>query len=191
MADRAPAPDTPELRERWGSFAWTTENAAKAKEAQIAAEGLPKLSLTSRYGRNNQPVSSGFGANSFPAQGREFYIGVQLQIPLFEGFSRNYQIREAAAERQRQGEALAEVRRDAPDVLVADYHLHDELDGLEALVALREVCGAHTPAVLVTADGSDALKRAARDQGIPVLTKPVKPASLRAFLAAQQRRVLA
>jgi DNA-binding response OmpR family regulator len=43
--------------------------------------------------------------------------------------------------------------------------------------------------VLVTADGSDALKRAARDQGIPVLTKPVKPASLRAFLAAQQRRV--
>jgi DNA-binding response OmpR family regulator len=86
-------------------------------------------------------------------------------------------------------EALAEVRRDAPDVLVADYHLHDELDGLEALVALREVCGAHTPAVLVTADGSDALKRAARDQGIPVLTKPVKPASLRAFLAAQQRRV--
>ena len=32
MADRAPAPDTPELRERWGSFAWTTENAEKAKE---------------------------------------------------------------------------------------------------------------------------------------------------------------
>ena len=31
MADRAPAPDTPELRERWGSFAWTAENAAKAK----------------------------------------------------------------------------------------------------------------------------------------------------------------
>jgi NADH-quinone oxidoreductase subunit E len=32
VADRAPAPDTPELRERWGSFAWTAENAAKAKE---------------------------------------------------------------------------------------------------------------------------------------------------------------
>lgn len=32
MADRAPAPDTPELRERWGNFAWTAENAAKAKE---------------------------------------------------------------------------------------------------------------------------------------------------------------
>ncbi len=32
MADRAPAPDTPELRERWGTFAWTGDNAAKAKE---------------------------------------------------------------------------------------------------------------------------------------------------------------
>ena len=32
MANRATAPDTPELRERWGSFAWTDENAAKAAE---------------------------------------------------------------------------------------------------------------------------------------------------------------
>ncbi len=30
MADRTPAPDTPELRERWGPFAWTKENKAKA-----------------------------------------------------------------------------------------------------------------------------------------------------------------
>jgi NADH-quinone oxidoreductase subunit E len=33
VAERAPHPDTPELRERWGNFAWTEENAAKAKEA--------------------------------------------------------------------------------------------------------------------------------------------------------------
>jgi len=32
MADRQLAPDTPELRERWGAFAWSDENAAKAKE---------------------------------------------------------------------------------------------------------------------------------------------------------------
>ena len=30
MADRSPAPDTAELRARWGSFAWTDENRAKA-----------------------------------------------------------------------------------------------------------------------------------------------------------------
>jgi NADH-quinone oxidoreductase subunit E len=33
VAERAPHPDTPELRERWGNFAWTEENAARAKEA--------------------------------------------------------------------------------------------------------------------------------------------------------------
>jgi NADH-quinone oxidoreductase subunit E len=33
VAERAPHPDTAELRERWGSFVWTEENAVKAKEA--------------------------------------------------------------------------------------------------------------------------------------------------------------
>jgi NADH-quinone oxidoreductase subunit E len=33
VAERAPHPDTPQLRERWGSFVWTDENAVKAKEA--------------------------------------------------------------------------------------------------------------------------------------------------------------
>lgn len=32
MAARHIAPDTPELRARWGDFAWTAENAAKAEE---------------------------------------------------------------------------------------------------------------------------------------------------------------
>ena len=32
MADRHLEPDSPELRARWGNFAWTAENAAKAKE---------------------------------------------------------------------------------------------------------------------------------------------------------------
>ncbi|WP_126172341.1 NADH-quinone oxidoreductase subunit NuoE [Altericroceibacterium xinjiangense] len=32
MAERAIAQDTPELRARWGNFAWSAENVAKAKE---------------------------------------------------------------------------------------------------------------------------------------------------------------
>lgn len=76
-----------------------------------------------------------------------------------------------------------------PDVLLVDYHLHDRLDGLDTLDALRGAAGCALPGALLTADGSDALKRAARERGYRVLTKPVKPASLRAFLAAQRRRV--
>jgi DNA-binding response OmpR family regulator len=36
----------------------------------------------------------------------------------------------------------------------------------------------------LTADGRDELKQRARERGYRLLTKPVKPASLRAFLAA-------
>ena len=69
-----------------------------------------------------------------------------------------------------------------PQVMLVDYHLHDRMDGLDALVALREAAG-YLPGALLTADGRDELKRMARERGYRVLTKPIKPASLRAFLA--------
>ncbi|WP_276321473.1 hypothetical protein [Qipengyuania sediminis] len=37
MADRSPAPDTPELRERWGGFEFTEAWAAKADAAMAPA----------------------------------------------------------------------------------------------------------------------------------------------------------
>jgi CheY-like chemotaxis protein len=67
---------------------------------------------------------------------------------------------------------------------LVDYHLPESMNGLNAIDALRATCGRDIPAALVTADGSDALLRAAREQGCTVLTKPLKPAALRAFLAA-------
>ncbi|TDK22977.1 hybrid sensor histidine kinase/response regulator [Luteimonas aestuarii] len=82
-------------------------------------------------------------------------------------------------------EALQHTRRQRPDVLLVDYHLHDRLDGLDTLDALRSAAPG-VPGALLTADGSDTLKQAARDRGYRVLTKPVKPASLRAFLQAQR-----
>ena len=70
------------------------------------------------------------------------------------------------------------------EVLLVDYQLHDRLDGLDALDALRAAAGRAIPGALLTADGSDPLKQAARERGYRVLTKPARPASLRAFLAA-------
>ena len=48
-----------------------------------------------------------------------------------------------------------------PDVLLVDYHLHDRLDGLDTLDALRAAIR-QLPGALLTADGSDALKQRAR-----------------------------
>ncbi|WP_411833244.1 NahK/ErcS family hybrid sensor histidine kinase/response regulator [Pseudoxanthomonas mexicana] len=72
----------------------------------------------------------------------------------------------------------------APAVMLVDYHLHDRLDGLETLDALRNACQGPIAGALLTADGRDELKQQARARGYRLLTKPVKPASLRAFLAA-------
>lgn len=83
-------------------------------------------------------------------------------------------------------EALA-LMAENPQVLLVDYHLHDRLDGLDGLDALRELAPG-VPGALLTADGSDSLKQAARARGYRVLTKPVRPASLRAFLAAHSKR---
>lgn len=85
-------------------------------------------------------------------------------------------------------EALA-LLPEGPDVALVDYHLHDRLDGLGVIDELRAHCGRPLPAALLTGDGSDALKVAAREHGCRVLTKPVRPASLRAFLAAQRQIV--
>jgi PAS domain S-box-containing protein len=71
------------------------------------------------------------------------------------------------------------------DVMLVDYHLHDRLDGLGVIAELRRRAQRDLPAALLTGDGSDNLKHAAREYGCAVLTKPVKPASLRAWLGAR------
>ncbi|MCZ8100370.1 MAG: hybrid sensor histidine kinase/response regulator, partial [Burkholderiales bacterium] len=75
-----------------------------------------------------------------------------------------------------------EARKAAPDIIIADYHL-DEGDGLDAITVLRGKFGAETPAVLLTADRTPAVRDAAAGKKIHVLNKPLKPAALRALLA--------
>ncbi len=43
--------------------------------------------------------------------------------------------------------------------------------------------GGHLPAALVTADRSAAVRALAEDRGVTVVTKPVKPAALRATIS--------
>jgi CheY-like chemotaxis protein len=69
----------------------------------------------------------------------------------------------------------------SPDVIIADYHL-DEGDGLDLIKALRWKTQVNTPAVLVTADRTPAVRDAAAAMHVHVLNKPVKPAALRALL---------
>ena len=69
-----------------------------------------------------------------------------------------------------------------PDLVLMDYHL-DQTSGLDAIEWLRHNLGGHLPAALVTADRSPAVRALAEDRGILVVTKPVKPAALRAAIS--------
>jgi Na+/proline symporter/signal transduction histidine kinase/ActR/RegA family two-component response regulator len=84
--------------------------------------------------------------------------------------------------------ALATLSSTHVDLILADYHLGDGLDGLEALQLLGNKLTRMPPAAMVTADGSTELKQRARALGYPLLHKPVRPAALRALLVALVKR---
>lgn len=85
--------------------------ASLAKVSQTRAQGLPSVSLIAKYSRNNAPQSLGLGEPTWPARGHDAFIGVQVSIPLFEGFARHYQIDQAKAQAERQQDALDDTRR--------------------------------------------------------------------------------
>ncbi len=80
-------------------------------------------------------------------------------------------------------EATRAFRKRRPDLILADYHLDDPIDGVEALDHLRALTDTPPPGALITADSSPELKARARTLGYAVLLKPVKPAALRALIA--------
>ncbi len=69
-----------------------------------------------------------------------------------------------------------------PDVIVSDYRLPDDIDGIEVIARLRQKFGREIPAILVTGDTApDTILRISR-AGFPLLHKPLRPAKLRALL---------
>ncbi len=88
----------------------------------------------------------------------------------------------------RSARSLKDIDKDAlllgwlPDLVLMDYHL-DQTSGLDAVEWLRHNVGGHLPAALVTADRSAAVRTLAQERGIAVVTKPVKPAALRATIS--------
>ena len=81
------------------------------------------------------------------------------------------------------GEALEllSARRAVPDLVLADYRLPSGSNGSDAVRLLRERFGAALPALLITGDTAPERLREAKQSGLHVLHKPVRPAQLRAL----------
>jgi len=69
-----------------------------------------------------------------------------------------------------------------PDIILADYQLDDDQNGLDAMDALRDDLGFAVPGVLITGYLGEEVREDAIRRGYHVLYKPVKPAALRALV---------
>ncbi len=70
-----------------------------------------------------------------------------------------------------------------PSILVVDYHLDNGVTGVQVIRALRERAKGHIPAIVVTADHTEAVRQEVRESGDALLRKPIKPAALRAQMS--------
>jgi signal transduction histidine kinase len=79
-------------------------------------------------------------------------------------------------------DALILVRSHVPDVVISDYRLREQRNGIEAITTLRDMLGANLPVLLITGDNSSGLLNEAQANDIPLLHKPVPAGELYRYL---------
>ena len=79
--------------------------------------------------------------------------------------------------------ALQVLGEQAPDLILADFHLDHGVIGCDVVEHLRRHFASAIPAVMITADRSDQCRRDLQRMGVPLLNKPLKPGKLRAVLS--------
>ncbi len=86
-------------------------------------------------------------------------------------------------------EAVEQARQaTAPiDMILSDWRLRGAETGIEAVRAVRKICGASTPAVLVTGDTSVDVLTLAHQNGLVILHKPLQPRELLRLIGRLER----
>lgn len=74
------------------------------------------------------------------------------------------------------------------DIIVADYDLGTHATGIECIDELRRQRGWAVPAMIITGHDVEKIQAALHDRQIAILSKPVRPAELRATLRALRDR---
>lgn len=87
-----------------------------------------------------------------------------------------------AAEGTRQALDLAADIGMAPDIILADYQLDGGDNGVEAILEMRRAFSKPVPAIMITANHDDAIKKAGLANRFSVMTKPVNPSRLRSLI---------
>ncbi len=69
-----------------------------------------------------------------------------------------------------------------PNIAIADYHLDNNVCGLEAITKLRTFFGSELPSIIITADHTAKTASEVEAANCQLLRKPVRPAQLRALM---------
>lgn len=77
---------------------------------------------------------------------------------------------------------LSQPGSEVPDLALIDFHLGEGPTGIALMAELRQRWGHAVPAIVLTADPTEAARNAATAAGHARLPKPVKPAALRALM---------
>ncbi|MEJ0046612.1 MAG: hybrid sensor histidine kinase/response regulator [Rhodospirillales bacterium] len=95
---------------------------------------------------------------------------------------RSWQCHVVAAESTEAALAKLQANGAPPQVIIADYHLAGEDNGIRALTAVRSHYGIAIPALVMSSDRAPGLRAEAHAAGAVFLKKPVAPSKLRATL---------
>ena len=79
-------------------------------------------------------------------------------------------------------DAKAKLQGRRPDIILADYQLDDNRNGLDAMDSVRHQISLDIPGILITGYMAPEVREDALKRGYHVLYKPVKPAALRALV---------
>jgi len=69
------------------------------------------------------------------------------------------------------------------DLLIADYHLDDDKNGVDAVATINARRGSPLPALMITANYSNELKLQMRELGHTLMHKPVRPMKLKTAIS--------
>jgi CheY-like chemotaxis protein len=85
-------------------------------------------------------------------------------------------------------QAEQQVRKGGPpDLLLVDYHLSEQYNGLDVISHLEQSTGIDLRVIVITADLSAQLEDEVRRRGYGLLRKPIKPGTLRTLMTNMLR----
>ncbi|MFC3149424.1 PAS-domain containing protein [Litoribrevibacter euphylliae] len=123
-----------------------------------------------------------------PSHTPQYVLCIDNEPEVLKGMSAlltrwGYQVLEASTTE----EAVELSKQHELSLVLIDYHLDQEQLGSDALIALRNRTSYDGPAIFISADGRSNVKDTVKELGCELLSKPIKPAKLRALMRSLQK----